>query len=170
MCYMLGIGSIIVAFIATVVGLTHSHSVPLNEQFLLGQSKLGISLVFLATLALAFGIFKEVETAKSAQQLKEDRVERDEMLRKIYSKISSVKEQSTNDESKQQLELILKRISATASNARESDFSMSDFSHSDFASGNFTKANFENALFRGANLAGADLSGAYIDKNTKLPK
>lgn len=167
---MLGISSILVAFIATVVGLLHSHSVPADEQFFLGQTKTGIVLITLAVLALIFGVVKEIETAKSAEQLAVQRASRDEMLKKIYAEVSGLKEQATNEDTKEQLGLVLERVSAVASYARESDFSMSDFSRSDFSYGNFTNANFKGSLFRGANLSGADLSEAHIDSTTTLPE
>lgn len=167
---MIGIISIVIAFIATVVGLIHSHSVPVENQLIFGQSRTGIILIVLAAIALLFGIIKEIDTANSAKQLAGQRAARDEMLKKIYAEVSGAKESAPDLETKERLELILERVSATASYARESDFSMSDFSRSNFAFGNFTDANFKDSLFRGANLSGADLSEAHIDKKTKLPK
>lgn len=166
----MGIGAIVIAFLATALGLIHSHAASPDTHFLLGQTKLGIALIALAVLALGFGIAKEIKTNHSAKIATEKEMVRDEMLRKIYAEVTGIRQQTTNDETRRHLELVLERISAVASAARESDFSMSDFSRSNFRDGNFTEANFQGSIFRRAKLSGADLSEAYIDSTTRLPK
>jgi len=167
---VLGIAAIIIAFIATVIGLVHSHRVTTDEQYIFGLSGTGVTLSALAVIALAFGIGKEIDTTNSAKALAVKQRVTDQMLKEIHASVLGAKEQASDQETKENLSLVLERITATASHARESDFSMSDFSRSNFAHGNFRQANFQGALFDGANLAGADLSQAYIDEYTKLPQ
>jgi len=167
---MLGIASIITAFIATVIGLRHSHAAKAEKQFAFGLSKIGVSLIILAVFALGFGLIKEVKTARTAKELAAKSEYRDQMLMELHAAVLGVKDQVQDQQTRESLQLVLERITATASNASESDFSMSNFTRSNFANGNFTQANFQGSLFHGANLAGADLSEAYIDENTKLPK
>lgn len=167
---MVAIGSILVAFIATVVGLIHSHSATEGDHLIFGFTKIGVLLLSLAAIALIFGITKEVQNIQASEAIKLKEEQRDELLKQIYSQVSGVKSTVQNEEAIKDLDVILDRVSKAASLARESDFSMSDFSRSNFRSGKFTQANFENALFDGANFQGADLSKAVIDATTKLPE
>jgi hypothetical protein len=167
---MLAIVVIVLSFIAALLGLVNSHVAKPGERSYKGLTRLGLTLVVLATLGMIFGVVKEISGIRAAAQLAQAERERSQMLKEIYAQVVGAKGATTDPKVVEQLAKLADRISAAASLSRESNFRMSDFSRSDFTAGNFTQASFRNALFREADLRGADLGTALIDEKTRLPQ
>ncbi len=159
---MTGITIVVISAVIAITGLVQSHSATAGARSILGLTPIGIGLVTLSIVGVLLGIVKEIQDSRAANL-------RDQLLKEVYAQVVGLRTNMTDQQLAQQLEHIADRIRATATSARESDFSLSDFSRSNFQSGNFTEANFQNALFRRANLRGADLHDAVVDDTTRLP-
>ena len=167
---MLGISIIVASFIGAALGIAHSHAAKPGQRSYKGFTRLGLSLVVLASFGMLLGVTKEVSGIRAAEQLAIRERERDRMLKEIYAGVVGAKAATTDPLLTQQLGVLADRISATASSSRESNFRMSDFARSDFSLGNFTGASFRGARFNDADLRGADLRTAHIDEKTQLPQ
>jgi hypothetical protein len=166
---MLGIGLIVISFVAAILGLLHSHAAKPGDVAIWGLTRLGLALVIVSSIGLLVGVVKEVTDLRSGAEAKRWQSQTTEDLKQIHAALRGTGAKVADPAVAAELGRLADQISATASRSRGSDFSMSDFTESNFRHGNFSWASFQGALFRDADLRGADMSTALIDANTKLP-
>ena len=185
---MISIIVLILSFLLAILGFVQSHAASPSSNAIFGMSRIGVCMVFVASLCFVFGVIKEAQVISESRKLREAENERTQMLKELYAKILGETE-NASPEVMEQLKEIGDKIRMVATRSRESDFSMSDFARSNFAKGRFTEANFalsefseanftqsffrnsvfNEAVFSGSDFRGADLRDIIVDINTKLP-
>lgn len=167
----MGIIILLTSFVIVVLGFFISNKANNRDQGLFGLSRIGTTMLIIASVGFIAGIFKEIESVKDATKAKKEAIELQQILDENSKDLKSIKakldgvatQEGLSDEIKTDIIHLSDQISAVASSAKEGDFRMSDFSASHFGDGNFSKASFENSLMNYAMLQGAIITNSNLN-------